>query len=93
MEGSIIIVTYYKGRNSVIIDTYGSILQVVTEYYTYSGGSLVITLNNGINSVITVDINGLIEEEGGGYEISGSQTITLQGTPIIGSRIGVTYLF
>jgi len=93
VEGSIIIVTYYKGRNSVITDTYGSILQVVTEYYTYSGGSLVITLNNGINSIITVDINGLIEEEGGGYEISGSQTITLQGTPIIGSRIGITYLF
>jgi hypothetical protein len=38
-------------------------------------------------------VNGLVEEEGSGFEITGSQQITLLGTPYIGSRIGVTYLY
>ncbi len=93
LEGSSIVITYYKGRNSVIIDNYGSLIQVTTEYFTYNGTSLTFTTANSINSVVTLDINGLVEEEGSGFDISGMQTITLLGTPVIGSTIGVTYLY
>ena len=92
-EGSSISITYYKGRNSTIIDTYGTILQVSTEYFTYNGSTLELTLNNSINSIITVDINGLLQEEGSGFDITSDQRITLGGAPVIGSRIGVTYLY
>ena len=93
LEGSSVSITYYKGRNSTIIDTYGTILQVTTEYFTYNGSTLELTLNNSINSIITVDINGLLQEEGSGFDITSDQRITLGGAPVIGSRIGVTYLY
>jgi hypothetical protein len=44
-------------------------------------------------SIVTLDINGLQEEEGGGFDITGSNTVRLNGTPVLGSRIGVTYLY
>jgi hypothetical protein len=93
LEGSIVTITYYKGRNSVIIDTYGSVLQVATEYFPYNGSTLSFTLLNSINSIVSIDINGLLQEEGVGYNVSGSQQITLGGAPVIGSRIGVTYIY
>lgn len=92
-EGSTITITYYKGRNSVIIDTFGRPIQVSTEYFTYNGSTLSFQLINFIDSVVSVDINGLIEEEGAGFEITGQKEITLQGAPTIGSKIGVTYLY
>jgi hypothetical protein len=93
LEDSVITITYYKGRNSIIIDTYGSVLQVSTEYFPYDGSSLSFTLLNSINSIVSIDINGLLQEENVGYDISGSQEITLGGAPAIGSRIGVTYIY
>jgi hypothetical protein len=93
LEGSIVTITYFKGRNSVIIDTYGRPIQVTTEYFTYNGSTLSFEVLNFIDSVVTLDINGLIEDEGGGFEITGQKEITLQGTPSIGSVIGVTYLY
>jgi hypothetical protein len=92
-EGSTIVISYYKGRNNVIIDNYGKLILVTTEYFTYDGTSVVFTTYNNINSIVTLDVNGLVEEEGGGFEITGAQQITLLGTPYIGSRIGVTYLY
>ena len=92
-EGSSISITYYKGRNSVIIDNYGTTLQFSTEYFTYNGTTLELTLHNNINSIVTVDINGLLQEEGLGFNITNGQKITLGGSPVIGSRIGVTYLY
>ena len=92
-DGSTVTITYYKGRNNVILDNYGKILQVSTEYFEYDGSTLIFQLNNAINSVVSVDINGLQEEEGSGYDIDGLRGIKLLGTPYSGSRIGVTYLF
>jgi len=92
-EGSTVVISYYKGRNNVIIDNYGKLIQVTTEYFTYNGTSVVFNTYNNINSIVTLDVNGLVEEEGSGFEITGSQQITLLGTPYIGSRIGVTYLY
>ena len=93
LEGSTIVISYYKGRNSVIIDNYGKLIQVTTEYFTYSGGTPVFRTYNNINSVVTLDINGLVEEEGQGFDITGNQEVTILGTPVIGSRIGITYLY
>lgn len=93
LDGSTVTISYYKGRNNVILDNYGKILQVATEYFEYDGSTLIFQLNNAINSVVSVDINGLQEEEGSGYDIDGLKGIKLLGTPFIGSRIGVTYLY
>ena len=93
IEGSKITITYFKGRNSVFIDTYGKPIQVTTEYFEYTGGNPVFLVANLIDSVVSLDINGLVEEEGSGFEITGQREITLQGTPIVGSKIGVTYLY
>ena len=92
-DGSTVTITYYKGRNNVILDNYGKILQVATEYFEYNGSTLIFQLNNAINSIVSVDINGLQEEEGSGYDIDGLRGIKLLGTPFQGSRVGVTYLF
>ena len=92
-EGSNVTITYYKGRNSVFIDNYGKPIQVATEHYIYDGSSLVFTVMNAINSVVTVDINGLADEEGLGYNITSETQITLTSAPVLGSRIGINYLY
>jgi hypothetical protein len=93
VESSVITISYYKGRNSVIIDNYGKLIQVVTEYYDYDGVSVVFHVMNSINSVVSLDINGLVEDEGLGFEITGDHEITLLGEPAVGSTIGITYLY
>ena len=93
LEGSNIVITYYKGRNSIINDNLGNMLQFANESYTYDGTSLEFTLLNDINSIVTLDINGLVEEEGVGYDISGEKKVLLLGTPTIGSRISITYIY
>jgi hypothetical protein len=92
-EGSTIVISYYKGRNSVIIDNYGKLIQVTTEYFEYNGSTLSFSTYNNINSIVSLDINGLVEEEGEGFDITGVQQLTLLGIPFIGSRIGITYLY
>jgi len=92
LEGSIIIITYYKGRNNVIIDNYGKLIQVNTEYFQYDGSTLTFNTHNQISTVVSLDINGLQEEEGSGFDVSGPREIVLLGAPVIGSTIGVTYL-
>lgn len=92
-EGSVVTITYYKGRSSVYVDSEGNVRQVGTEYFTYDGLSLsFITLNN-IDSVISLDVNGLIQQEGIDFDIAGGTEIKLNGAPRVGARIGVTYLF
>jgi hypothetical protein len=89
---SVILITYYKGRNNVILDTYGKVIQVDKQVFTYDGSSITFTLSNPISSVITLDINGLVEDEGSGYTV-GEQSVTLLGYPVVGSVITVSYLY
>ena len=93
LVNSIITIQYYKGRNSVILDNTGKLIQYDSIYYIYNGTTLIFETNQSINSVIAVEINGLAEEEGIGYEITGSKEITLLGTPAIGSKIMISYLY
>jgi dipeptidyl aminopeptidase/acylaminoacyl peptidase len=92
-EGSIITITYYKGRSSVFTDSEGNVRQVTTEYFEYDGSTLSFTTLNNIDSVISVDINGLLQEETDDFEVSAGTEFTLKGTPRVGSRIGITYLY
>jgi hypothetical protein len=93
LDGSVVIITYYKGRNTIVLDNYGKVLQVSTEYFEYDGSTLIFELSNSINSIVSVDINGLQEEEGSGFDIDGFKNIKLLSAPFIGSRVGVTYLY
>ena len=93
IEGSVITITYFKGRNSVFIDSYGKTLQVTTEYFIYDGSSLYFTLLNAIDSIVSLDINGLVEEEGQGFDVSGASQIKLNFSPTLGSKVGVTYVY
>jgi hypothetical protein len=91
-EGTIVTILYYKGRNNTILDIYGKILTVGYENFIFDGTMTLMT-ENYINSVLTLDINGLIESEGVGFEITGSNQITLLGEPVIGSTISVVYFY
>ena len=91
-EGSIITIKYYKGKSNVFIDSSGNPRQVSTENFEFTGESLVFTMRNTIDSVVSFDLNGLTQLEGDSFEISGRTTLTLLDTPRIGTIIGVTYL-
>lgn len=92
-DGSTVTITYYKGRSSVFVDSEGNVRQVSTEYFDFDGTNLVFTTINNIDSIISLDINGLLQEEGDSFDISSSTQVTLKGSPPSGSRIGITYLF
>jgi hypothetical protein len=91
-EGSEVMISYYAGRNSVFIDSYGKPLFLESEVFTYDGSTLTFEVNNKIDSIIHIDINGLVDEEGAGYNITSDKEITLTGAPVIGSKITVTYV-
>lgn len=92
-ENSIITITYYKGKNSVFIDSYGKPVYVAREYFTYDGSTLSFETVNAINDVVTLDINGLVEEDGTGFTVSDTREITLTSAPFVGSSIGIVYLY
>lgn len=92
LEGDVIIITYYRGKNSVFIDSYGKPVFVSTEYFVYDGSSLSFNLQNAVSDVITFDINGLTQEEGVGFDITDTYEVSLLSAPIVGSKIGVTYV-
>lgn len=91
-EDDVITITYFKGRNDTFIDTFGKPLQVSYENFTYDGSTMEFTTLSPIDSVISFDINGLIEDEGAGFEVSGNYTVKLLESPAVGSKIGVVYL-
>lgn len=92
-QGSKITITYYRGKNNIFINTYGKTLQATTEYFDYMGGEPIFNVTNVIDTVVTLDINGLVEEENVGFEVTGPTEITILGLPIVGSNIGITYLY
>ena len=93
LEGSVIVVAYYKGNDSFMVDTNGRPIQFAIQNFVYDGTSLEFTLNNNIDSVVTLDINGLVEEEGVGFNISANNKVKLNYAPVVGSKIGVSYLY
>ena len=92
LEGSEIMVSYYSGKDGVFIDSYGKLLFLETENFVYDGSSLTFSVLNKIDSVIHVVINGLVDEEGDGFAITGDKDITFLYAPVIGSNIGICYI-
>ena len=91
ITGSIITVSYYAGRSNVFQDAYGNLLFLETENFVFTG-DLTFTVLNEIHSVIYVEINGLVDEEGIGFGVSGHNKVTLFDSPVVGSRVGICYL-
>ena len=75
------------------MDSYGKAVQITNESFQYDGTSLTFRVNNSIDSVVILDINGLVQEEGIGFDVSGRDTVTLNGEPLVGDRINITYLY
>ena len=92
IKNSVITVQFYKGTNSVILDNKGKLLQFEKEEFIYSS-STVFNLSNFINSLITVETNGLAEKESIGFDITGSKEITYLSNPKVGSKISISYLY
>ena len=83
---------YYAGRSGVFYDNYGEILRLTHQNFVYTD-SQTFTVSNDIKSVVYIEINGLVDEIEIGYEISGTNTVTLIDPPIVGSRVSVCYLY
>ena len=93
-ENDQIVVTYYKGRNSVFIDNFGKPIQVAKEYFTYDGSTLDFTVQNVINSVVTFDVNGLTYDENSGvWQKISDTTLRITDEMFIGATIGINYLY
>ena len=92
IKNSVITVQFYKGTNSVILDNKGKLLQFEKEEFIYTS-SRVFNLSNSINSLITVETNGLAEEDSIGFDITGDKEITYINNPIVGSKISISYLY
>lgn len=82
----------FKRRNSNYKKTTNKPTSVNYQKFIYDGTSLELTTTSQIDSVISLDINGLVEKENIGYEVSDKYKIKLLGEPVIGAKIGVVYL-
>jgi len=102
--GSKLTIVYYKSKNSRIVGTTGIIFSFVREEFQFTGsGSFfdpptnnrpMFNTNETINSVVTVEINGLAEQQGIGFIVSDDDSyIILSERPSINSNISVGYLF
>lgn len=99
-EGSIIVVQYYKGRSSRMLGSTGKLLQHIREEFQYTGnesvdgdGNPIYSLTQVVSNIITVEINGLAEQENIGYEIVDDYSIKLLGKPLINSNVSISYLY
>jgi hypothetical protein len=91
-EGSNITIVYYKSKSfSNFIDNYGKVVNLNKQYFVYDGSSVSFTTISPITYIVTVDINGLVEEIDNGYSITGTSEFTFNYTPVIGSKIGIVY--
>jgi hypothetical protein len=93
LQGDVIVVSYYKGKNNIMYDQFGNELTVGRETFTYNGASLTFELLNNIKSVISVTTNGLVEYSDESYVITPSNKITLTGAPVNGAQMDFIYLY
>ena len=91
IAGSLVMICYYPGRYESFVDSFGNILYLDHQNFIYDGSSLSFTVQYEIKSVIYTEVNGLVDEEQVGFTYSGSQ-VTLLTAPIVGSRVGISYL-
>lgn len=92
-QGSIVTIAYNKNRNATFIDNYGQPLFTTQEYFIYDGISKEFNTINAIKDIVFLDINGLVEEETVGYDVINPYTVRVNYDPIVGSKIGIFYLY
>jgi hypothetical protein len=87
-----IMIVYYAGRSNVFQDAYGRLLFLEVDNFIYDGSTLSFTLVNNIESMIYLTINGLVDIDGSGYNITTNNQITLTSAPQLNAKISVCYL-
>jgi hypothetical protein len=92
ITGSEIMICYYAGRSNVFQDAYGNLLFLEHENHEYDGSSLVFTTLNPIDSILYVEINGLVQEEHVDFEVTAINQITFLADLQMPSRVGISYL-
>jgi hypothetical protein len=111
-SGSKLTIVYYKSKNSRIVGTLGKIFSFVREEFQYTGTEPLFNsdinrpmfhTNEMIDSVVTVEINGLAEQQGIGFivetitdpitETDSKTYVILSGKPSINSNISIGYLY
>jgi hypothetical protein len=93
LQGDVITVSYYKGKNNKMYDQHGNELQLARESFTFNGVDLSFNLNEKIDSIISITTNGLVEYSDEGYQITGNKQITLTSAPVYGSKMDFVYLY
>ncbi len=99
-QGDVITIQYYRGKKSNEVDNvtsflnnYGKVVYLTEESFTINPQSTeFVNLNYDIDSFISLDINGLSQNENENFIIQNTKQIRLLGLPSVGSVINVTYL-
>ncbi len=96
----VVTIQYYKGKRNPKVDNIntfinieGKVVHLTTDSITYSGTSPFIILDNDIDTFVSLDINGLAQNETENFVIQNTKQIKLLGTPSVGSVINVKYLY
>jgi len=88
-----ILIAYYPKKEGRLINSYGNIVTISHEYFTYDGSTLVFNTQHPIHSVIYLEIDGLADITALGYEKTGANEITLLTNPLLDSTIGIAYFY
>lgn len=99
-SGDKITIHYYKGKKddkvdniNTFLNNYGKVVYLTTESITFTTSSTVyLQLSYDIDSFISLDVNGLLQEENVNFVIQNTKQIKLLGIPSIGSVVNITYL-
>lgn len=97
--GSDIIIAYYPKKSGQLYNNNGNIVYLTHEHYTFPddftevGDVWTINTTHPIQSIIYLEINGLVDIEGHSFEVTGTNEITLLLNPLLGSIIGIAYFY
>ncbi len=99
-NGDKITIHYYRGKKddrvdnvNTFLNNYGKIVYLTTESFTFTADSTVfLLLSYDIDTFISLDVNGLLQEENSNFVVQNTKQVKLLGTPSIGSTINITYL-
>lgn len=99
-SGDVITIHYYRGKRDDSVDNvttflnnYGKVVYLSTESITFTSQSTVfLQLSYDLDSLVSLDINGILQEENSNFIVQNTKQIKLLGTPSVGSVINITYL-
>ena len=98
LEASLVTPYRFSKGDSVIVRVYA----LSKDYYSFLNSVELAKQVNGnpfvqpaqvVSNIITVEINGLAEQENIGYELVDDYSIKLLGRPLINSNVSISYLY